>query len=113
MSEIIEATSEEFNPGPDGSFFGQFLMEAMRVYCNLNNLSWPFGQRLEIVLSVNGQEIPLRPAVDAIEKNLNRLVIYKAEELLRTKLNSAQEALDSIDKHIRTTLCLMKSSQEQ
>lgn len=112
MSEIIEAAAEEFNPGPGGSFFGHFLTESLVAYCNASKVSWPFGQRLEIVLTINGQEIPLRPAIDAIEKNLNRLVLYKAEELLRTKLNSAQEALDDIDKYLRTTFYTMRSAKE-
>jgi hypothetical protein len=112
MSEIIEATSEEFDPGAEGSFFGHFVMESLVAYCNASKISWPFGQRLEIVLTINGQEVPLRPAVDAIEKNLNRLVLHKAEELLRTKLSSAQEALDNIDKYLRTTFYTMKSTQE-
>lgn len=112
MSEIIEAASEEFNPCPGGSFFGQFLTEALVAYCNESKISWPFGQRLEIVLTINGQEIPLRPAIDAIERNLNRLVLHKAEEMLRSKFNNAQETLDNIDKYLRTTFYTLESSQK-
>lgn len=101
MSETIELTDKDLECGPQATFFGWFLMEALGEYHHKSNCAWIFGPSLEINLTINGNEIPLRPVVDEIEKNLERLVHKRAEELIRNKLSEVRDAVESIDFQVR------------
>lgn len=101
MSEVIELTEKDLELGPNGTFFGWFIMDTLGMYLDASKSPWTFGKRLEISLTINGQEMPIRPVIDAIEQNLDRLVLKKAEELLQNKLGNMRDMLYDMERHVR------------
>jgi hypothetical protein len=102
MSEVIELTDKDLEIGSQGTFFGWFLMETLGAYLDASKSPWTFGQRLEVSLTINGHEMPLRPVVKMIEENLDNLVARKAEELLQDKLDKVRNAIEDIDRHVHS-----------
>lgn len=99
MSETIVLTDKDLDCGPQGTFFGWFLMEALGAYLDTSKIPWNPSGTMEISLTIDGHQIPIRPVIDRIEANLDRLVLAKSQEMLKGKLNSISSAVDQIDKH--------------
>ena len=101
MSEVIELTEKDLELGPDGTFFGWFIMETLGAYLDASKGPWTFDRRLEVSLTINGKEIPIRPVIDMIEKDLDRMVLKRAEALLKSKLDKVSDMIYQVERHVR------------
>lgn len=62
------------------------------------------GSKLEVVFQVNGRDLPFVETVQAIEKQLDRLVRDEAAKVVEQKIGDARDALADLVQEARRVL---------
>lgn len=85
--------------------------DAMEAIMNDTNVPWN-PTSLDMVVTINGHELLFSETINALDKQLDRMVAEKAAELLEEKLhdvlNPLTEALSDIEAKIREDLGIPK-----
>lgn len=98
MSEQISCESLTKN-----DFFSQLIVQAIVNLPNDVSFPWPktTADGYEMILTVNGCELPIRETLSAIEKQIDKMVLEKAQKLLDEKFHGIYNLVDDSQQLVR------------
>lgn len=94
MSEKIDMRQDLIK----NNFFSIFIAHVIGDSWKERGLE--LGPEYEISLTINGIEFPIRTFVKLIEKQMDRMVVEKAKDLLKDKFNKLSNSLFKIEEMI-------------